>query len=106
MAHEMLALGCSAHEAAYTAILWEDITEAEREAMTHRLHSKADAAWRKMHEVMYNQQLEYNRWLSDFLKEVEAMLANMRDSHDLQRLPESHAAHTPPAPTDPHGHLV
>ena len=28
---------------------------------------------------MYNHQLEYNRQLSDFLKEVEAMLAHMRD---------------------------
>ena len=32
-----------------------------------------------MHEVMYNHQLEYDRWLSDFLKEAEMMLANMRD---------------------------
>ena len=32
-----------------------------------------------MHEVMYNHQLEYDRRLSDFLKEAEAMLANMRD---------------------------
>ena len=75
----MLTLGCSAHEATYTAILRDDITEAECEAMTHCLHSEADAAWKKMHEVMYNHQLEYDRQLSDFLKEVEAMLANMRD---------------------------
>ena len=59
-AHEMLTLGCSAQEAAYTAILWDDITEAEREAMTHHLHSEADAAWKQMHEVMYNHQLEYD----------------------------------------------
>ena len=32
-----------------------------------------------MHEVMYNHQLEYDRQLSNFLKEVEATLANMRD---------------------------
>ena len=32
-----------------------------------------------MHEVMYNHQLEYDWWLTDFLKEVEMMLANMRD---------------------------
>ena len=32
-----------------------------------------------MHEVMYNHQLEYDRWLSDFLKEAEVTLANMRD---------------------------
>ena len=53
--------------------------EAEREATTCCLHSKADAAWKKMHEVMYNHQLEYNRQLSNFLKEAETMLANMRD---------------------------
>ena len=47
--------------------------------MTRRLHSEADAAWKKMHEVMYNHQLEYDRRLSDFLKEAEATLANMRD---------------------------
>ena len=53
--------------------------DAECEATMHRLHSEADVAWKKMHEVMYNHQLEYNWWLSDFLKEEEAMLANMRD---------------------------
>ena len=79
MAHEMLTLGHLACEAAYVAILWDDITEAERKATTHHLHSEADAAWKKMHEVMYNHQLEYDWWLSDFLKEVEATLANMRD---------------------------
>ena len=53
--------------------------EAEREATTRRLHSKADAAWKKMHEVMYNHQLEYDWRLANFLKEAEMMLANMRD---------------------------
>ena len=77
-AHETLTLGCSVHEAAYAAILRDDITEAECEATTCRLHSEADAAW-KMHEVMYNHQLEYNWRLSDFLKEVEVTLASMRD---------------------------
>ena len=79
MAHEMLTLGHSAQEAAYAAILWDDIMEAEHEVMTCRLHSEADAAWKKMHEVMYNHQLEYNQRLSDFLQEAEATLANMRD---------------------------
>ena len=79
MAHETLTLGCSAHEATYAAILQDDITEAEREPTTHCLHSEADAAWKKMHEVMYNHQLEYNWQLSDFLKEAEATLTNMRD---------------------------
>ena len=73
--HEMLTLGCSTREATYEAILWDDITEAECEAMTRRLHSKADTAWKKMHEVMYNHQLEYDQQLTDFLKEVEMMLA-------------------------------
>ena len=60
-AHETLTLGHSARETAYAAILWDDITEAEHKAMTHCLHSEADAAWKKMHEVMYNHQLEYNQ---------------------------------------------
>ena len=60
-AHETLTLGHSAREAAYSAILQDDITEAECEAMTHCLHSEADAAWKEMHEVMYNHQLEYDQ---------------------------------------------
>ena len=76
--HEMLTLGHSTREAAYTAILQDDIMEAEHEAMTCHLHSEADAAWKKMHEVMYNQ-LEYDQQLTNFLREVETMLANMRD---------------------------
>ena len=32
-----------------------------------------------MLEVMYNHQLEYDRWLAAFLKEVETTLTNMRD---------------------------
>ena len=32
--HETLTLGCSAREAAYSAILWDNIMEAEHEAMT------------------------------------------------------------------------
>ena len=79
MAHETLTLGHSAHEATYAAILWDNITEAECEAMMHCLRSEADAAWKKMHKVMYNHQLEYDRQLSNFLKEAEATLANMRD---------------------------
>ena len=78
-AHETLTLGHSAHEAAYVAILRDNITDAECEATMCRLHSEADAAWKKMHKVMYNHKLEYDWRLSDFLKEVEATLANMRD---------------------------
>ena len=58
--HEMLTLGRSAQEATYATILQDDITEAEHKAMRRRLHSKADAAWKKMHDVMYNHQLEYD----------------------------------------------
>ena len=76
--HEMLTLGCSAHEA-YMAILRDNITEAECEATMCHLCSEADVAWKKIHEVMYNHQLEYDRWLSDFLKEAEVTLAKMRD---------------------------
>ena len=75
----MLTLGRSASEATYAAILRDNIMDAECEAMMCHLHSKADAAWKKMHKVMYNHQLEYDWWLSNFLKEAEATLANMRD---------------------------
>ena len=78
-AHETLTLGHSAHEAAYVAILWDNIMDAEHKATMRRLHSEADAAWKQIHEVMYNHQLEYNWQLFDFLKEAEVMLANMRD---------------------------
>ena len=79
MAHETLTLGHSARKATYVAILWDNVTDAEFEATMCHLHSEADAAWKKMHEVMYNHQLEYDRQLSDFLKEAEATLAKMRD---------------------------
>ena len=79
MAHETLTLGHSAWEATYAAILQDDITNAEHEATTRCLRSEADATWKKMHEVMYNHQLKYDRQLADFLKEVGTTLANMRD---------------------------
>ena len=78
-AHKTLTLGCSAREAAYSAILRDDITEAECEATTRHLHSKADATWKEMHEVMYNHHLNYDWRLSTFLKEKETTLNNMRD---------------------------
>ena len=46
MGHESLTLGCSAWEDAYSAILWDGVSEAEREAMTRHLCSEADAAWK------------------------------------------------------------
>ena len=58
--HETLTLGHSTQEAAYSAIPWDDITEAEHEAMTRCLCSEADATWREMHKVMYNHQLVYD----------------------------------------------
>ena len=79
MAHETLTLGHSTQEAAYSAILWDDIKEAECEATACCLHSEADATWKNMHEVMYNHQLKYNRQLATFLKETETTLGNVRD---------------------------
>ena len=79
MAHEMLTLGHSAWEAAYAAILQDNIMEAEHEATTRHLCSEADAAWKKMHKVMYNHQLEYDQQLAAFLKKIETTLSDMRD---------------------------
>ena len=59
--HKTLTLGHSAKETAYSAILQNDIMEAEHEATTHHLRSEADATWKEMHKVMYNHQLDYNR---------------------------------------------
>ena len=60
-AHETLTLGHLAQETTYSAILRDDVMEAEHEATTHCLHSEADAAWKEMHKVMYNHQLNYDR---------------------------------------------
>ena len=67
MAHETLTLGCSAQEAAYCTILRDRLPDDECEAMTCHLCSEADATWKEMHEVMYNHQLQYDRWLATFL---------------------------------------
>ena len=77
MAHETWTLGCSAWEAAYSAILQNVVSEAECEAMTCHFCSEADATWKEMHEVMYNHQLQYDRLLSTFLTDTE-MTLNMR----------------------------
>ena len=79
MVHETLTLGCSAWEATYSTILWDEVSEVECEAMTHCLHSEADTAWKEMHEIMYNHQLDYDWWLSSFLTGMETTLNNMRD---------------------------
>ena len=70
MAHKTLTLGCSAQEATYSAILQDRVLEDEREAMTCHLCSEADAAWKEMHEVMYNHQLQYDGQLATFLMEA------------------------------------
>ena len=77
MVHKTLMLGCSAQEAAYSAILWDRVSEDEHETMTHCLHSEADAAWKEMHEVMYNHQLQYDQQLAAFLMEAETALSDM-----------------------------
>ena len=77
MVHETLTLGCSAWEATYSAILWDGVSKAKCEAMTRRLHSEADAAWKEMHEVMYNHQLQYDQQLTTFLTDTEMALNDM-----------------------------
>ena len=57
--HKTLTLRHSAWEAAYSAVLWDRVSEDKHEATTHRLCLEADAAWKEMHEVMYNYQLQY-----------------------------------------------
>ena len=78
-AHETLTLGHLAGKAAYLAILRDEVSKAERKATTCCLCSEADATWKEMHEVMYNHQLHYDRWLSAFLMDTEMTLNNMRD---------------------------
>ena len=78
MVHETLRLGCSAQEATYSAILQDGVSEAKHEAMTHRLCSEANAAWKEMHEVMYNHQLQYDQQLTTFLMNTETALNDMR----------------------------
>ena len=77
MAHDTLMLGCSAWEATYSAIMQDRVPEDKCEAMTCCLCSEADVAWKEMHEVMYNHQLQYDRWLATFLMEAETALNDM-----------------------------
>ena len=76
--HETLTLGHSAQEVAYLAILWDGVSEAECEATTHRLCSEVDAAWKEMHKVMYNHQLQYDQQLTTFLTDAEMALNDMQ----------------------------
>ena len=78
MVHETLTLGHSAPEATYSAILRDGVSKAECEDMTRHLCSEADATWKEMHEVMYNNQLQYDQQLSTFLTDTETTLNNMR----------------------------
>ena len=66
-----LTLGRSAWEATYSAILWDEVSDAECKTTTHRLRSEADATWKEMHEVKFNHQLHYDQQLSTFLMETE-----------------------------------
>ena len=75
--HETLTLGHSAWEATYSAILQDRVSEAEHEATTCCLCSEADTAWREMHEVVYNHQLQYNQQLTTFLTDTEMALNDM-----------------------------
>ena len=75
--HETLTLRHSAQEAAYSAILWDRVSEDEHKTTTCHLRSKANAAWKEMHEVMYNHQLQYDQWLATFLTEAKTALNDM-----------------------------
>ena len=78
MAYETLMLGCSAWEAAYSAILRDRVFDDECEMMTCCLRSEADATWKEMHEVMYNHQPQYDQQLAAFLTEAETALSDMQ----------------------------
>ena len=73
-AHEMLTMGCSAREAAYLAVTWDRVPDDKCEATTCRLCSEANVAWKEMHEVMYNHQLQYDGQLATFLADAEKAL--------------------------------
>ena len=75
--HEMLTTGCSAWEAAYVAITQDRVPDDECEATTCCLCSEADVAWKEMHEVMYNHQLQYDGQLATFLADAEKALNDM-----------------------------
>ena len=75
--HKTLTLGHSAQEATYSAILQDRVSENDWEAMTHCFHSEPDAAWKEMHEVMYNHQLQYDQQLATFLTEAKMALNDM-----------------------------
>ena len=75
--HEMLTMRHSASEAAYLAVTWDRVPDDKYEATTRHLHSEADVAWKEMHEVMYNHQLQYDRQLATFLTGAKKALNDM-----------------------------
>ena len=76
-AHKTLTIGCSAQEATYITVIWDQVPDDECEATTHHLHLEADVAWKEMHEVMYNHQLHYDGQLAMFLTDVEMAFNDM-----------------------------
>ena len=58
--------------------MWDRVPDNEHEAMTCRLHSEANVAWKEMHEVMYNDQLQYDRRLATFLMDAKTAWDDMR----------------------------
>ena len=77
MAYETLTLGHSAWEATYSAIMQDRVPDDKHEAMTHCLCSEANVAWKEMHEVMYNHQLQYDGQLATFLMDAKMALDDM-----------------------------
>ena len=49
-AHKTLTFGCSAWEAAYSAIMWDRVPGNEHQATTCCLCSEADVSWKEMHK--------------------------------------------------------
>ena len=88
MVHETLMFGHSAQEATYSSIMWDRVPDDEWEATTHHLCSEANAAWKEMHEVMYNHQLQYDGWLATFLMDAKMAPNNMQgEVQDTIRAP-------------------
>ena len=58
--------------------MWDRVPDDKRKAMTCHLCSEADVAWKEMHEMMYNPQLQYDGQLATFLTDAEMALDDMR----------------------------
>ena len=116
--HEMLTMGHSTWEAAYFAITWDRVPDDECKATTCHLHSEANVAWKEMHQVMYNHQLQYDRQLATFLADSEKALNDMCGEvwDAICTLVESESimydaclgltASAEPAPADSHRHFI